>query len=82
MHNLLTNLRTNSSMSSSETKLTLERITHARENASSLIDNTINQVSECSLSSIDNDACHFKEILRQNDRSDFIKGIENYIDAR
>ena len=59
----------------------LERCFYAQESVSRLIDNTINYVSEFTLSAIDNEACHFKGMLRQPDRAAFVEAMEKEIDA-
>ena len=59
----------------------LEKRLCAQEKANSLINNTINQVRECMLSSIDNDTPNFEYLLHQTDRSEFTKVVENEFDA-
>ena len=58
-----------------------ETIVCSQEKARSLIGNTINQVSEYLLSSIDNNKYHFKDVLHQTDRAEFIKAMETEIDV-
>ena len=45
-----------------------------------LIDNTVNYINEFVLSSIDNEAHHLKNILKQLDKAEFIKAITKEID--
>ena len=81
VYNLFTNFSTKSPMPLSAPVSLLERTLCAQEKSSSLIDNTINQVSEHLPSSIYNDTYHFKDMLRQNDRAEFIKTMETEIDV-
>ena len=81
MHIMFTNFSAKSPMPLAAPVSLFERILHAQEKASSLIENTINQVSEYLLNSIGNDTNNFKDILCQTDRSEFIKAIETEIDV-
>ena len=47
-----------------------------QEKISVLIDDTINCISEFVLRTMDNESCNFKEILKQPDRTEFIKAME------
>ena len=82
MYNLYSNFSTSSAPAASfEPKSFVEKILCAREKLETLIDNTINHVREFILSTVDNDAHDFKEILMQTDRADFTQAMEKEIDA-
>ena len=52
-----------------------ERHFYAKEVVNVLHDNAMNHVHEILLVTIDNEACSFKEILKQPDKADFIQAI-------
>ena len=81
VHNMFTIFSIELSISSSEPKSMLQIILCTQKKARSLIENMINQVSEYLLRSIDNVMNHFKDILSQAERSEFIKAIETKIYA-
>ena len=62
-------------------KTMLERCFYAQEVMSTLVDSTVNQISEFILSAINNEAYTFKEMLKQPDRAEFIKAMETEIDT-
>ena len=68
-------------MSSYVPKSMLQIILHTQEKARSLIHNMSNQFSEYLLRSIDNDVHHFKDMMRQTDRHEFIKAMKTEIDT-
>ena len=47
----------------------MENILHAQEQLNVLCDNTMNQVIEFALSTIDNDVCHVKLMLKEDNRA-------------
>ena len=57
-----------------------ERILHARDIANTLFDGTMNLINEVVLSIIDNESYYLKDMLKQKDKSDFIKAMEHKID--
>ena len=59
----------------------LQRIFYAKKKLNALFDNFINHVSEFVLAAIDNEACSFKEMLKQDDRADFVTTMEKKVDA-
>ena len=58
-----------------------ERILYVQEYVNMLINNSLNFVNEIILSIVDNEVYHLKEILKQEDKSEFIKVMVNEIDV-
>ena len=81
VHNYFINFAQDHSYDSENARTMLERCFYAQELLETLVDNIINQISKFILSAIDNEAYHFKGMLRQPDRSEFIKAIEKEIDT-
>ena len=81
VHNYFTNVVQDCNYNSKTLRTMLERCFYAQELLETLVDNIINQISKFILSAIDNEAYHFKGMLRQPDRSEFIKAIEKEIDT-
>ena len=59
----------------------LKRIFYVQERLNTLIDISINHVSEFVLAAIDNEACSFKEMLKHDDRADFVSAMEKEVDV-
>ena len=57
-------------------KTIIERFFHAQDVSHTLYDTSVNQVSEFILSTVDNDLYHFKDMLNQPDRAEFITSME------
>ena len=79
VYNLFINYSSATSKSEWKPRLIAKRILYAKEMTSTLIDNTINHVSEFILVVIDNEIYAFKTMLQQLDRSQFITAMEQEV---
>ena len=59
----------------------IQRVFYAQDKLNTLFDNSINYISEFILAAIDNEAYSFKEMLKQNDRADFVTAMEKVVDV-
>ena len=54
---------------------------HTQKVTNTLIDNAISYVNEIVLSTVDNEVCYLKDVLKQEDKSAFIKAMVTEIDT-
>ena len=81
--NLLCSLHTNlcdKGLSDETPKSFQERVLYAHKKVNTLFDSTVNIVQEIVLSIIDNKIYYLKDMLKQKDKSEFIKAMEYKID--
>ena len=62
-------------------KIIIDRIFYTQKRISLLIDNSINYIKKFVLSSINNESYYLKDMLKQPDKSEFIKVIMKEIDV-
>ena len=74
-YNIFKNYSKEVTPTSQAQKTMVERFFRSQEMTHALYYNTVNQVSEFFQSTVDNELYHFKDVLKQPDRAEFITAI-------